>query len=112
MFLRTRTKLRTFFKIWYYFFVFFERWKNSSSFGFIFRSLCQQKPNVLECAAGILFLSFIFFTVVFFLRLPTTSIYSPHPHFPFSSHSLSSLCEIINTLEKASPLMFYFFLEV
>jgi len=34
MFLRTRTKLRTFFKIWYYFFVFFRALEKFKLFWF------------------------------------------------------------------------------
>src|SRR5690606_11071170 len=35
--------------------------------------VCRQKPNVLECAVGIISLSFTLFTVVVFLALAVTS---------------------------------------
>ncbi|MDX9791391.1 MAG: hypothetical protein RBT61_11210 [Candidatus Kapabacteria bacterium] len=32
---------------------FLERWQNSSSVGFLFWSVCWQKPNVLECVSAV-----------------------------------------------------------
>src|SRR5690606_39433621 len=40
---------------------------------FCFGFACRQKPNVLECAVGIISLSFTLFTVVVFLALAVTS---------------------------------------
>jgi hypothetical protein len=39
---------------------------------FCFGFACRQKPNVLECAVGIISLSFTLFTVVVFLALAVT----------------------------------------
>lgn len=39
---------------------------------FCFGFACRQKPNVLECAVGIILLSFTLFTVVVFLALAVT----------------------------------------
>src|SRR5690554_1021990 len=69
---------------------------------FCFGFACRQKPNVLECAVGIISLSFTLFTVVVFLALAVTcylrnsSLTFANPHYVtfvnhFSFHSVNNM---------------------
>jgi hypothetical protein len=76
------------------------RWQNSGSFACEAVARVLGQANVPECAVGILFLSFILFTVVVFLALAVT--FCSYPKLANSKHFTVNQAE---TLIEAQNLI-------